>query len=126
MWAALIRPAELDWIVALIGGLGIGSIATSVIGNLMARRAAKSDRWYQERREAYLGLLTALHDAAVAPSDAHSKAYALWQTRCSLFGSLDVMKYAQMIVDTNDNYNARNEAFKSLLDAIREDLKNSN
>jgi hypothetical protein len=117
----------VNWIVALIGGLGIGSLITSVVSHLMTRRAAISDRWYQEKRQAYLGLLNALHDAAVEPSDQHSKAYALWQTQCSLFGSPSVMQYAQMIVDTNDApYEERNKAFKGLLEAMRLDLRNSN
>jgi hypothetical protein len=90
----------------------------------MARRASTSDRWYQEKREAYLGLLEALHDAAVHPSDENSKAFALWQTRCELFGSNDVARYAQAMIDTNEGpREQRNEAFKSLLQAMKADFR---
>ena len=58
----------MEWIVALVGGLGIGSLITSVATHLMARRGVTNDRWYQEKREAYLGLLEALHVAATRPS----------------------------------------------------------
>lgn len=113
----------MDWALPLLAGLGIGSLLTSVVTHFMNRRASVRDRWYQERREAYLGLLSALHDAAVQPSDEHSKAYALWQTRCELFGSQDVAKYAQQIVDTNDRPIAeRNAAVRKLLEAMRADL----
>jgi len=58
-------------------------------------------------------------DAAVNPSDENSKTFALWQTRCELFGSSDVAKYAQVIVDDNDGpHQLRNEAFKNLLKAM--------
>lgn len=91
--------------------------------HFMARRANTSDRWHQERRETYLGLLEALHDAAAHPSDENSKAFALWQTRCELFGSKDVARYAQAIIDTNDGpREQRNKAFKSLLQAMKADL----
>lgn len=115
---------KMEWGLALIGGLGIGSLITSAANHVMARRAATSDRWYQEKREAYLGLLTAIHDAAAHPSDERSKAYALWQTRCDLFGSADVSKYAQLFVDTNDGPRAeREKAFRGLVEAMRANLR---
>lgn len=113
----------MEWAIGLIGGLGLGSLITSVATHFMSRRATASDRWYQEKREAYLGLLNALHDAAVHPSDASSKAYALWQTRCELFGSPMVSKHAQQIVDTNDRRPEREKAFRDLIEAMRADLK---
>lgn len=114
----------MEWTIGLIGGLGIGSLITSVAGHFMARRAATSDRWYNEKRESYLGLLDALHKAAVHPSDAHSKAFALWQTRCELFGSPSVARYAQQMVDTNDGpATERDRAFRGLIEAMRADLK---
>src|SRR5579871_3055150 len=113
----------MEWI-PLVGGLGIGAVLKSIADYFMARRAATSDRWYQEKREAYLGLLTALHTAAVEPSDAHSKGYALWQTKCDLFGSSDVSTFAQRIVDTNDSpIEERNEAFRNLIAAMKADLQ---
>lgn len=71
-------------VLGLLGGLGIGSLLASLVTHWITRRASIQDRWYQEQREAYLGLLQAIHDAAVAPSDEKAKAYALWQTRCDL------------------------------------------
>jgi hypothetical protein len=115
----------MNW-AELIGGLGIGSLIASVVTHFMARRATANDRWYQEKREAYLGLLSALHEAAVRPSNANSKAYALWQTRCDLFGSPTVSRYVQRIIDTNDGpQEARHEAFDGLVKAMRDDLKSN-
>jgi hypothetical protein len=114
----------MEWILALVGGLGIGSLITSIANHFMTRQAATKDRWYQEKREAYLGLLGALHQAAVGPSHENSLAYALWQTRCELFGSTDVSKYAQEMVRTNEGpRSARDEVFRKLIDAMRADLE---
>lgn len=107
----------------LIGGLGIGSVITAIVNHFTGRRAVTRDRLYAEKREAYLGLLGALHQAAVKPSDENSKSFALWQTRCELFGSADVARFAQRIVDTNDApREERNAAFRSLIDAMKKDL----
>jgi hypothetical protein len=113
-----------EWILPLFGAFGVGTLFTSVATHFMSRRATTNDRWYQERREAYLGLLNALHQAAVHPSDENSKDYALWQTRCTLFGSSEVSKYAQQIVETNDGpRTARDDAFQNLIEAMRVDLR---
>ena len=114
----------MDWILPLIAGLGIGSLLKSVVDHLIARRSLVTNRMYQEKREAYLGLLDALHRAAVAPSNENSKNFALWQTRCDLFGSPDVSRCVQEIVHTNDNQAERRDAFKRLIATMRADLSN--
>jgi hypothetical protein len=114
----------MEWILPLLAGLGIGSLLKSIADHFMARRANTNDRWYQEKREAYLGLLESLHNAAVHPSDENSKAFAFWQARCELFGSKDVTSYAQAMIATNDGpQERRNEAFKGLLQAMKTDLR---
>lgn len=114
----------MDWFLALLAGLGIGSLLKSIADHFMSRRAASRDCWYQEKREAYLGLLSALHAAAVSPSPSASKDYALWQTRCELFGSANVTRFAQDIVNTNIGpVEDRVRAFRRLVAAMREDLR---
>lgn len=114
----------MEWILPLVGGLGIGAVIKSVIDHFNARRAVSQDRLYQEKREAYLGLLGALHKAAVKHSDENSKEFALWQTRCQLFGSPDVSRFIQAIVDSNDGPSVdREAAFRGMVDAMRADLR---
>jgi len=114
----------MEWVLPLLGGLGLGSLLKSYIDHFNARRATTSDRLYQEKREAYLGLLDALHKAAVHSSDENSKNYALWQTRCQLFGSLEVAQFAQAMTDTNDGpISAREGAFAGLIKAMKDDLR---
>lgn len=120
--ASRLGEKNMQTILTLLGGLGIGSSLTTLIAHLIARRAADRSRLYQEKREAYLGLLDALHRAAVRPSDENAKNFALWQTRCDLFGSAEVSRYARAMVATNDNRPEREIAFRSLVDAMRIDL----
>ncbi|MDD1780680.1 hypothetical protein LRP49_05630 [Enterovibrio sp. ZSDZ35] len=117
---------EINTILAMLGGLGVGSLLNTFFGHVTTQKAKQNDRRYEEKKAAHIGLLNALHDAAVKPSNENSKAYALWQTKCQIFGSSDVSKYAQEIVDTNDcPRELRDKAFNLLLDAIRKDLNNA-
>lgn len=96
----------------------------SIVSNLLIKNQKTQERIYEEKRNAYIGLLNALHKAAVAPSNETSKEYALWQTQCVLFGEKEVSHYAQLIVDTNDGpQQKRNEAFNNLISAMRKDLR---
>jgi hypothetical protein len=113
---------RVDWILPLIGGLGIGSLLTTLLQTWMQRASDKRIRAFTEKREAYLGLLAALHDAAVKKSDFAAKTYALWQTKVTLVGSPAVVRYAQGIVDSNPKSFERETAFDSLLTAMRADL----
>lgn len=114
---------DYNTLLGIIGGLGIGILLNSVISNLMAKKAKQNERLYEEKKSAYLGLLTALHKAAVKPSAEASKEYALWQTHCTLFGSDKVAYYAQKIVDTNDGPRSeRDMAFNKLIESMRNDL----
>ena len=116
----------MEWILPLIaglGGLGVGSLLTSVVNHFMTRRAMANDRWYQEKRQAYLGLLDALHQVAVHPSEDHSKDYDYWQTRCHLFGSKDVSQFALRIIDGPIIERREDEAYRNLIEAMRVDLR---
>ncbi|RUR25322.1 hypothetical protein [Legionella qingyii] len=117
---------EVNTVLAVLGGLGVGSLLNSLVAHFTNQRSKQKERRYEEKKAAYIGLLTSLHDAAVYPSDKNSKAYALWQTKCQIFGSEKVSRFSQEIVDTNDgSRDERDRAFQSLLSAIRQDLHDS-
>jgi hypothetical protein len=113
----------MESILALIGGLGIGSLLTKIVDYYLNRNTSKRTRLYEEKREAYLGLLDSLSKAAISPSDENSKLFALWQTRVEIFGSKEAAIAVQGIIDTNNGPKAdRERYFHSLIQAIREDL----
>lgn len=116
----------MDWFLPLIGGLGIGSLLKGLIDHFLAVKTRYNDRVYQEKRDAYLGLLQAIREAAVKPSKEAGTAYGLWQARCTLFGAEDVVAAAQQFVDTNEDRGmrggARDLAYQELIKAMRKDL----
>ncbi|WP_130802919.1 hypothetical protein [Acinetobacter ihumii] len=120
-----------NWIIPLLGDLGIGSVLTAIITKLLDhfinRKSAKQTLLYKEKREAYFGLLDALHKAAIQPSMENSKYFALWQTRVEVFGTQEIANGVQGMVNTNEP-NQRHERdifFKQLISAIRKDLQDN-
>jgi hypothetical protein len=115
----------VDWslLTGVIGGLGIGTLITSVANHFMARYSNIKDRWYQEKRETYLGMVSALQmDSALQRI---SGDFHLWHARCALFGSPEVLNYAKEVVDIPpDQYDKRNKAFQKMLEGMRTDLRN--
>lgn len=111
----------MDWIniiVAIIGGIGLGNIIT----HYLSGRENKKERIFNKKEEAYLGLLHSIYLAAIEPSEKSSKNYALWQTRVSIVGSPDVIKFAKNFVDNLPNSQERYTAFDNLVNSIRNDL----
>jgi hypothetical protein len=111
-----------NFVVPLVVGIGIGSLFASIACYfMMTQRLAK--RLYQEKREAYLGLLDALRDAKNDSSVTDIEAWAHWQTRCVLFGSPEVTRYAQEVANQIDKPAAEyNTAVNNLIRAMRADL----
>jgi pantothenate kinase len=58
----------------MVGGLGLGTLIQSVVTHTLNIKSKNTERLYAEKRETYLGLLDALHQAAVNPSDEKAKA----------------------------------------------------
>jgi|LakMenEpi03Aug12_release.lakeMendotaPanAssembly.Ray.scaffolds.fasta_scaffold1113688_2 hypothetical protein len=112
----------MDW-GTVLGVFGIGAIFKTLIDAWISNKKERSKMKFSEKREAYFGLLEALHNAAVSPSDKNSKNFALWQTKVYIFGSEEASKAVQGIIDTNDGpRDAREAKFNDLLIAIRKDL----
>ncbi|MDI9336462.1 MAG: hypothetical protein QM520_05485 [Gammaproteobacteria bacterium] len=112
----------MEW-SAVLGAFGIGAIVKTILDTILATKKDRSALQYKEKREAYFGLLDALHKAAITPSDENSKTFALWQTRVSIFGSEEASKAVQGIIDTNDGpRELRQLHFDNLLKAIKKDM----
>lgn len=107
----------------VFGGLGLGALLNSFVQYRLDERKKKKERLYNERRDAYVGLLESIFNAAVNPSERASKEYALWQTKCDIFGSIDVSIIAAEYANTDPGTEERHKAHQLLLAAIRKDIQ---
>ena len=108
--------------LSLLAGLGFGSILTTIVQFFFYNKKERKARLYNEKKEAYLGLLEVLHRAAVEPSDKHAKAYALWQMRCELVGSIEVIKAVAGVAESEPGSEKRSKYFELLKSSMRKDL----
>ncbi|QGP52243.1 hypothetical protein PsalN5692_03751 (plasmid) [Piscirickettsia salmonis] len=60
---------EVNTILAIFGGLGVGSLLNTLITHFTNQKSKKEERRYEEKKTAYVGLLTSIHDAAISASD---------------------------------------------------------
>jgi hypothetical protein len=115
----------MDWILPLIGGLGIGSLLKGLVDHFLNKKLKTDDRLYQEKREIYFGLIDAMHQADIHPSVENAKAFGNWTNRCKLFGSPEVIAAAQACIKTSADVtgDACAKAFEALFSAMREDIR---
>ncbi len=110
-----------DWL-ALLGAFGLGSIFTSLVQSWLSSKRALKQRSFDERKEAYVGLLEAYHRAAVEGSDESSKNFAYWQMRCEIVAPENVRQAIQEIIDSNIDRKGRSRAHENLKTSMRRDL----
>jgi hypothetical protein len=116
----------MEWILALIGGLGIGSLLTTIVNHFLSKKSGTATRRYQEKREAYLGMAKALYDTEIEPGPKNAKMFGYYLNLAKIFGSHDVVRTAQKVIESAPNSQNRNTALTNFYKAIRKDLeKNS-
>jgi hypothetical protein len=112
----------MEWLMPLLGGLGLGSVAGVLVNAWLQGRRSDKELRHAEKREAYLALLEALHQAAVDRSGAGAKAYGLAMARVHLVGSPQVVEAGERVrrarAGSDDMLTAQNALFA----AMRKDL----
>jgi hypothetical protein len=77
----------IEILLALVGLLGIGSLLRALVLQWLARRAAKADRAYAEKCDAYPEFLDAWKARGERPEE-----YARSRSRIELLGSAKVLQ----------------------------------
>jgi hypothetical protein len=83
-----------------IGGI-IGSLLTTLLQAWFAHRSNLAIRNFQEKKEAYIGFLEALHHSEVERTREASLRAGHWQNRCELVAPKQVRALMDKIFDTN-------------------------
>ncbi len=110
-------------LISLFTGLGIGSLLSVALQYYFNERSKSKTLAFQEKKEAFIGLLNAYHQAAVRPSDENSKNFAYWQIRCELISTEQTRKAIAEIVKTNGLSEQRLVAHENLKICLRDELK---
>lgn len=98
-----------DWIT-LVGALGLGSLATVIPQWFLARAVDRRSLRFEERKEAYVGLLQAMHRSEIEKSDDAALRVGHWCARCELVAPLAVRNAVRHLVNTMPGTKERKNA----------------
>jgi hypothetical protein len=101
-----------------VGGI-VGSLLTTLIQSWLSNKQHLNNRSFQEKKEAYIGLIDSFRAATNVGKDIDGQ-FAYWSTRCSLVGTQEIIKHIQEM--KTDDYDTQEVAFKKLEQAMRKDL----
>lgn len=101
-----------------IGGI-IGSLLTTVVQSWLSHKSYIINRNFQEKKEAYIGLLEAYRKACLSGQDEQNN-FAYWAVRCDLVAPKEIrVLIGQM---KTKNYEQQSKAFDDVRESMRKDL----
>jgi len=115
----------MEWALGLIGGLGIGTLLSTVVNYYLSKKQLVSQKLFQEKRDAYFGMTQALYDAEIEPGPKNEKMFGYYLNIAKIFAHKDVVISAQNIINTDPNTKERTGALEKFFDAMRRDLHES-
>ena len=108
-----------------VGGV-IGSLLTTLIQTWFARKQVRETRVFEEKKEAYIGLLDAILASEVSPSEGASLTVGHWHNRCDLVGTSTIRQLLIEYKRTNPVngmvHPERPTVMQALKQAMRDDL----
>lgn len=119
--------AIIPFISAVGLGGAVGSAITIMLQAWLSRRAARDDRQYRERKEAYVGLLNAIHRSEVEGTPEAAMHVGHWMNVCDLVASGEVLNETRLLLETNPQSDGsahpeRPIVLSRLKQAMRKDL----
>jgi hypothetical protein len=114
----------MDWQtgIALVGVFGLGGIFQSALTHWLGRKKDKAERVFEEKKEAYIGLIEALYAATIEPNGKSAKDYGHWHIRTQLVGSPGVIEFSETLRDSKPHSPERKNAMENLFQEMRNDL----
>ena len=113
-------------VVQLISAAGIGDIIGSVITTLLqswiANNQRLDDRKFQEKKEAYLGLLDAYRNVATSCTKDSSLDFAYWIMRCNLVSPSYMKEAITNLENTKSGSVERAKALETLANSMSKAL----
>ena len=108
-------------VVSLLAAFGLGSIATAFVQAWLTTRQSKTQRSFDERKEAYIGLIDVYGRLAAKNSDDLRKQFAYWEIRCALVGPPELVQAIANLKETPTG-TERQHALDRLTSIMRKDL----
>ena len=115
----------MDWL-QLISAAGLGAIISTFIQSWLAERTATKQRQFQEKKDAYVGMLSAIHKSEIEQTKEASLYAGHWINICEIVGSKSVRNCLQRHMESNPVngkvHPDRPQVMSDLKKAMRKDL----
>lgn len=115
----------MDWL-QLISAAGLGAIISTVIQSWLAARTATKQRHFQEKKDAYVGMLSAIHKSEIEQTKEASLYAGYWINICEIVGSKSVRDCLKRHLKSNPVngkvHPDRPQVMSDLIEAMRKDL----
>ncbi len=108
--------------ISVLAAFGVGSIITTYIQNRNTSRQAYYTMLFDERKEAFIGLLNAYRSTKIDKTPTNLADFTYWQIRCELVGSKALSDSIEQLVQSEPNSEERIRAEKQLKQAMKKDL----
>ena len=112
-----------SWVPALLGGLGLGSLITTVIGMILNQSQERARYLRDKKEQAYIGLLRAYSDAMEHSDEKRRLEFVHWHFQVQLFGGKAVDAIIREFYEqTEYKPGSQIEVRQRLIAAMRQDL----
>ncbi len=102
-----------------IGGI-IGSLLTTVAQAWLSHKSYIVNRNFQEKKEAYMGLLEAYRIACLKSGQNEKNNFAYWAVRCDLVAPKEIRLFIEQM--KTQDHKQQNVAFEKIRQLMRKDL----
>jgi hypothetical protein len=113
-------------ILQIIFAGGLGAVIGTVIQSVWASKTAKEQRTYQEKKEAYVGFLNAIHRSEIEKTHEAALYAGHWQFICEIVGNQSVRDCLKRYEESNPidgkAHPERREVMEDLKEAMRQEL----
>ena len=105
-----------------IGGI-VGSLITTLLQGWFSYRTGLSTRSFQERKEAYIGFLEALHRSEVEQTREASLRAGHWRNRCELVAPDQIRNLIEQVFQTNPVNGKTNPNRPCVIEELRKAMR---
>lgn len=102
-----------------IGGI-IGSLLTTIAQYWLSQKSNIENRKFQEKKEAYIGLIEAYRMACLKSGLTEKNNFAYWAVRCDFVAPCEIRNLIEQM--KTQNYDQQEVAFDKIRQLMREDL----
>lgn len=112
----------MNQVISILGLLSVGSLLTVLVQHFLGIGIKTADRLFFERKEAFVGFLTAYTALGQGATWERQGEFAYWEVRVQLVASQTVLNALKTLQNTASNSDERLQAHGDLVEAMRHDL----